>query len=233
MSSRDKKKSNISDTIRLIRKNKKYFLNVEDYEKILTNLYNEFSSNCGEGEEEDTILSKEFKINICRPILTVQKYNNFVSASKSYHHAEFVSECYKLGVESKFPLISLFYIESKYILAEEINLTELFDTVQKDPLINIYNKTNIVTIIRMFLNVCENAFTRNAKIISLIIIYDTLFRNFKFCLDNHRFFQTSKDKINTIIENDMNHLIEFEKKYNFDIKIFENWAEILNNTQLN
>lgn len=226
---------NIINTIGLIRKNKKYFPNDEEYVEILTNLYNELScekNNKKFSINKDDEILMDFNLNVDGPTLSDQLYENFLNDYINMKSGnDIINKMFSLGIEQKHPLLNMLFLENNLITDEQYNKLNVLETIQKEPLIKRYNKNKVISEIKLFLHL-NDLVIKKEKAICFMMTYNLLFQNYKFVMDHTKFFQTVKNKINSILNVDIETLKDFCLKYKIDVKIFENWAEILNNAQL-
>jgi len=221
---------NIINSIDLIRKNKKYFTNAQEYNQILTYLYQELSNkNMSDMNIDFDINFNSLKFS-SKKYLTDEEYICLLNLiiEKTYT----LENCLKIEniklICQKLPLFSMYlknlsnngnFLEDKYIICDL-------------PIINNeYNKILIVTQIKMLLKMCEISNGDN-KVIIFIILYDFIMRNFKFVLDNKKFGKTFFEKLKEVSKNDNDKLNLIIEKYNIDSKIIDKWIEVLENLYL-
>lgn len=236
-------KKNLIDTITLIRKNQRNFENREEYTQILTNLYNEISykeekakkkNQLNESDQLDNIV---FNPKISKSILTKSEYDNFLHTySNTHNQTDLIVKMYDISIEQKLPLIAYAYNEREIISPEQFaEMIDVLDmNIQQEPIPeNEYNKEQLIYKIKMLLHFCYIG-TKNIKIISVFMIFDLIFRNFKFVIDNKGFYEVVKNKINEFVKSndDCEKIKLFCQKYNIDHKIIFSWHETLNNMQV-
>ena len=234
---------NLIDTITLIRKNQRNFENREEYMQILTNLYNEIShkeekakkkKQLNESDQVDNIV---FNPKISKSILTNSTYNNFLHTyPNTYNQTDLIVRMYDISIKQKLPLIAYAYNEREIIspeqFAEMINVLDV--NIQQEPIPeHEYYKEQLICEIKMLLHMC-NIGTKNIKIISILMIFDLIFRNFKFVIDNKGFYEVVKNKINEFVksDDDCEKIKLFCQKYNINHNIIFSWHETLNNMQV-
>lgn len=213
---------NLLESINILKKNKRYFVSNDDYLKILTNLYNEISqknlSNSNEKLKEldsfDNIglenFNKDEKNKIFEDILSSF---NFESIFK-------INNINKLVLIN--PLFELLFVENKLI---ELDSAKKYH-IQTEPLFDQYNKQYIVDIIKILLKICGSSYGYRNKILVSIIIYDILFKNFQFIIDNKKFAITVKNKL-IEFKKDTYKFDEICDSYNLEKNILNKWSEIL------
>ena len=120
------------------------------------------------------------------------------------------------------PIFELLFVENKLI---ELNANKKY-YIQIEPIFEPYDKKNIVDIIKVLLKICEYAIGCRNKIITSIIIFDTIFKNFQFVIDNIKFGLTVKNKLIEVKKNN-DKFDELYDSYNLDKNILNKWCEIM------
>lgn len=215
--------SNLLETINILKRNKRYFASIDDYLKILTNLYNEISQknlmNVDIGIKEldglDDIVLEDFSND--------EKDKIFDEILKSFNFESIL----KIKNINKLVLINSLF----ELLFIEINLIELDPNkkyhIQTEPIFEIYNKQDVVNIIKILLKMCYSVVGIKKKVLISIILFDTIFKNFQLTIDNQKFGETVKTKLDEFKrENDVFN--EVCEKYNLEKNILDKWCEIMN-----
>lgn len=217
--------SGLIESIEILRKNKRNFVNQNDYTKILSNLYNEISNNikhCSVVESSFVKnLEKEFDSVQITNIITNKEYNNLLY---KILESDYISDIFKIKnitkLSTKYELFDLLYAENNLIV-----LGEKKYNVQIKPILNNYNKLENIEFIKMTLHLCAKAYGYKNKIIIMIIMFDYLFRNFKFVKDNNKFKIVLENKLNEFINDDhnINNINEVIEKYNLEKDLINKW----------
>lgn len=222
---------NLIETIEIVKKNKKCFNSQEDYLKIITNLYNEISeknllkSNLNKEPKFNEEILEEMNDN-----LKLSNYNkdeekilfNKILETFTFIDILKIKNFDKLSLNNQ--LFDLFFIENELMkFNPDINYH-----IQTELIIDKYDKEYLMKFIKVLLYLCEKAYGTNNKTLIVIIIYDTLFKNFQFVLDNNNFALTVKNKLKELeLQKDyFNQIIE---KYKFEKNFLEKWIEIFEN----
>ncbi len=210
---------NIIETIELIRKNKKCFVNQEDYLKILTNLYNELSN-------KNTTPEINFDFDLSDNEFNIKDYNLMLDKICSIENIKEILEIKNIKwLSNKNPLLNIFLFENNSI---KLNLDEIKINVQQEPQINNYDKEQLVKEIKTYLHICDIAPGYKNKAIIVILIFNIIFSNFQFVIDHNKFALTVKAKL-TELKKDTDKLYEICDKYNLDKKFFNSWCETFDN----
>lgn len=214
--------SNLLETINILKRNKRYFASNDDYLKILTNLYNEISHK--------NLLNMNIEIKELDGLEDInlddfgmeEKEKIFNEILKSFNFESIL----KIKNINKFVLINSLF----ELLFVENNLIELDQNkkyhVQIEPIFGIYDKQDIVNIIKVLLKMCESAVGYKNKALISIIIFDVIFKNFQFIIDNKKFGKTVKNKLDEF-KKDNDKIIEVCEKYNLEKNILEKWLEVM------
>ena len=214
--------NNLIESINLLRKNKKNFVNNEDYLKILTNLYNEISQK---NLSNSDIKLKELDgfNDIGLEDFTKDEKNKIfddILSSFNFESILKIKNINKLVIIN--PLFELLFVENKLI---ELNANKKY-YIQTEPIFTPYNKKIIVDIIKVLLKICDYAIGCRNKIIISIIIFDTLFKNFKFIIDHIDFAITVKNKL-IEFKKDSDKFNELNDSYNLEKNILDKWCELI------
>jgi hypothetical protein len=216
--------TNLIETINLLRKNKRYFGSNEDYLKILTNLYNEISDknssdqNLNFKELHDNIkniklhdLDQDEKKKIFDEILSSFNFDSILKI-KNINKLVFVN-----------PLFELVFVEN--------NLTQFVPDkkfqIQSEPIFDPYNKQDIIDLVKVLLEMCYKANGYKNKTILCIIIFDIIFKNFQFVIDNNKFAITVKNKL-IELKKDIDKIDEVCLKYQLEKDFLDKWIEVFN-----
>lgn len=91
----------------------------------------------------------------------------------------------------------------------EFNADKKFK-IQTEPIFSSYNNSNLIYLINVLLRMCKKSVGYKNKVLLSIIIFDVVFKNFNFILDNKQIalvvknklyqFNSDIDKINKIDE---------------------------------
>lgn len=273
-------KLNIITSIELIRKNKYYFSDLDEYNQLLNNLYfelleqnskskinynniynlinllenNKKSFNNDEFNQLQNLLTLELsnKRNLKKikqeqkqkqeqeqtqeQVLEPEQTLNFTNEE----YLNFLQEIISTNDFNKFlqlkKIIWLGFMNPFYkILLKENNLLEIDLTKEKiyfqdKPIIDIYNKKIIVESIKSLLHVIEITPQKKNKIIVSLIIFDYLFKNFKFVSDYPKFKIIFINKINNFVENENENFKQVLNEYDLDKDILYKWRDVLLNS---
>jgi hypothetical protein len=247
--------NNLIESIDLLRKNKRYFVNQEDYIKILTNLYNEISeknlnnnannfNNIKKNIKDDKLdkdqddklnkdqddkfdkdqddkfdkdqddkleLDEDDKLELFENIKSKNNFNEILK----------IKNFKKLSSINK--LFELLLIENNLIQFDSDTNYE----IQTIAICNKYDIQNIVNLIKVLLHICDTVKDYKNKVIIFIIIFDLIFKNFKFVIDHINFGITVKNKLNEF-ENHIDKINEVCKKYNLEKDILFKWSHEMN-----
>jgi hypothetical protein len=203
---------NIVKSIELLKKNKSQYDKNEYYYR-LNDLYQKMS-NCETNIIDDDLLNKVEYDELLENILkkkTHEEVLNITNFKKIYH----INKLFKLLL-----------IENSIIKQDNDKYN-----IQTEPIINInYDQPKIIKEIKTYLHLNEIIDCTHNKCIIVLIIFDTLLKNFKFVLDNEKFKISVKKKLNemNIIDNKekFNQIIN---NYNLDSEVFDKWEKILQN----
>lgn len=217
---------NLLESIKILKRNKKYFASNDDYMKILTNLYNEISQknlsspspniNINELDGFSDIKLKDFTEDEKNKILCeILRCFNFESILK-------IKNINKLVLIN--PLFELLFIENKLI---DLNPDKIYH-IQTEPIFKEYNKNKIIEFIKVLLRICELSTGFINKGLICIIIFDELFKNFQFVVDHNKFAITVKNKLDEF-KREKKKFDKICETYNLEKNIIDKWYEILNN----
>lgn len=217
--------SGLVESIEILRKNKRYFVNQNDYTKILLNLYNEISNNIKQCSIEEKIfvenLEKEFNSIQITNIITNKEYNDLLyNIQKKDYFPDILKIKNFTKLSTKYELFDLLYAENNLILLSK----KKYD-IQIKPILIDYNKLEVIDFIKMILYLCEKANGYKNKVIISIILFDFIFRNFKFVKDNHKFGITVKNKLEEYLNNngDIDKINYVIKEYNLEKDLINRW----------
>jgi hypothetical protein len=218
---------NLIESINLLKKNKRYFGPNDDYLKILINLYNEIS--------EKNLSNHNFDFKDLDVDLKNIKFEDFGQEEKNKLFDEILKSfnfdsILKIKNIDKLifinPLFELFYVENNLI---QFNPDKKFQ-IQSEPIIGSYNKQNIADLMKVIMWICQKSVDCKNKIIQFIILYDIIFKNFQFILDNKN--------LRVIVKHKLDELKQHEKvndictKYNLEKNFVEKWCEVFDSVDI-
>ena len=216
--------TNLVNTINLIRKNKKYFIDQEDYLKILTNLYNELSNKKFYADVEINFnlnLSEDCKLNYNDYLIFLNKIRTKTNL------CDILNLQHIKAISIKYPLFDLLLAENNLIILGQ----EYKFSIQNEPIINQYDKQLFCEEIKTFLYLCEKAIGYKNKTIISIIIFHIIFSNFQFVIDHPTFGIGIKQKLKHFKQNELDKIYEIADKYNLSKTFFDKWYETTENLQ--
>jgi hypothetical protein len=218
-------KLNIIEQIEQLRNNKQYIQN-DEYDYRLELLHKKLS-DCISKLHRDNNIEKNNKhhivdVNIRDNILYNIK-NNCINVQDVLNLKNIKKLIYF------FPLFELYLIENNFI-----NNTNKIINIQQEPIIDAYSKQDMVLAFGSILHLSAISNGYQNKVITILILYDIIFKNFQFILDHKYFFCVVKKKILEInsIASDVEKINNTLIKYNLDVNIFNKWTEILTNTNI-
>jgi hypothetical protein len=216
-------RTNIINLIRILENNKKY-INPNEFNQLYHLLSSELTivsdiSNISGGIRQHVCFTENEYCCLLDKILEINNFNEFLNL-KDFKQLVYKNSLFKILLN-----------ENKTLLNKN-NLTQLEDlskekfSLQINPIEN-YEKKMIVKEIKTLLKICEIAKGKINKVIIVLIIYDTVFKNFKIVTEHEKFKIVVSAKINEIIENNMEEFNLVFNKYNLDINAIYKWQEIL------
>lgn len=221
---------NLLETINLLKKNKKYFPSNDDYLKILTNLYNEISqknsSNIITLDLDIITLNLDEFDNIKLESFTEEEKNKLfddICESFSFESMLKLKNINKLSIIS--PLFELMFVENELI---EFDSNKKY-LIQTEPILDKYNKYNIVSYIKVLLHMCNITIRYKNKILIFMIICDELFKNFQFVIDHKQFSITVKNKLIEFKKHKQDKFDIICETYNLEKNILDKWYEVMEN----
>jgi len=237
-------KLNIIEQIELLRSNKKCYNDIEEYNYKLNQSYIKLS-NCIKEINNKEINNEEMNDKeINDEEMNDKEINDEEIYDEKIYNKEIYNElllntikinCFTIKdvlafenirkISDIFPLFDLYLIENKFLICENKNFC-----VQTIPILNDYDKLNILSNIKFLLYLCDISQDSKSKIIVIIMLYDELFKNFKFLLDNKKFYFTIEKKINDFLNNkndEISKINDILEKYNLDINLFNIWKKFL------
>lgn len=209
----------ILESIKILKKNK-FQYDEDEYNYKLTQLY-EKMSNCNKiNTEKSNYLIKNNNVE-----MTEYKHEKLISDIFQTLNS---NEMFKIKHFNKInqinELFNLLLIENNLIDKKETNKENY--KIQTIPIIEEnYDKNKIISDIKLYLHISDILFGPINKCIMTIIIYDTIFKNFKFLMDHEKFKITVKIKFEELTkEKDKFDIVAI--KYNLDNNFFNEWIKI-------
>lgn len=126
-------------------------------------------------------------------------------------------------LSKKIPLFDLFLIEQN-VIEKDPNAQY---SVQTTPVLKHMSMHELVKLIKFLLLLNEKVSGKILKCIISIMIYDLLFRNFKFCKDHSKFAHTMKNKIKEF-ESESEVFNNVSDKYDLESNLVQKWHNKLN-----
>ena len=214
-------KLDIIERIEFLRNNKKNYNNIEEYNYKINRLYNELSTCIKKNEEINNEKINNEEIN--NEEINNEEINNESLFNTINLKCNNIMDILALKNIKKlsciFPLFDLYLIENNVI--EYTNKNYYVQTI---PILDNYNKNEIIKNIKLLLHLSEISTGYKNKVILFIIIYDELFKNFKFVLDDEKFHHAAKNKLNDL-QNDIDKINEIIKKYDLNKNLFDNFKK--------
>ena len=212
----------IIECIEILRKNKKNFTTFDEYNNLLELLYQELDNinNINYIHIHNLILNDND--DIIKNDIYNKKYDDIIYNYKFNCLSDLLNCKYKKILVLKFPLLNLLYQENNKPYYKNLELS-----IQNNPIIEINKKHNLINDIKLLLNIFANIVKIENRSIIIIVICDLIFRNFYFAIENKKFLEVFKNKINEF--NNENILKNILIKYNFNETIIQQWCEILEN----
>lgn len=224
----------IIEQIEQLKKDINNFDNLNDYYNKLHSLYKQLSNTINENKkqliesEQPTHVIHKEELNLIdnKLNLTDDEKINVIETMifGHYSHVDLIKNPDIKLLSKRYPLFDLFLIENNLMVWDPNIKYE----IQTEPIIGPYDKIEIVHKIKLLLQLCEIVINKQNKIIIILIIYDLIFKNFKFCLDNYNFSITIKNKFIEFIEV-KHHFDDVMNKYNLENNILNIWQEKINN----
>ena len=228
-----KNKIDMINTIELFRKYKRFFTNQEEYFQIMNNLYLELSNlNINLNNQTDTNLNNQTDTNLNNqiniPDIKLIKINNILDMDEQiFMYNELTKSTNLIYILDSLKVNNVSELNPQYdLLFDQYNIIELNPTIQynlqDEPVINPnYNKLLIVSKIKLLLHLCEMVTGYKNKVIVSLIIFDELFKNYRFVIEHQNFKITVKNKITEFKTQDNDKVNEILIKYNLDINILD------------
>lgn len=242
---------NIIDCVKILKKNKNSFDNINDYNKILTNLYKQYSIM---SELEENTIKKlnietlnslndsfeDININdISDEINKSNKYKNFLvqfSNVKSRLQANTIKNIDFFS--SKHKLFEIYLIINDIIQIPSNSNLKIY-IVQENPITNSSNKdfsSEIKVLLNLFdvMNVGDENILRKSKAVILIAMYDIIMKNYKIVINNNKFCAIIKNKFDEILNNPriMNTIKQISCEFIINENFIDTWTEIFENINL-
>ena len=216
-------KLEIIEQIYTLKKNKHTCENLNDYKNKINLLYKKLSlvinNNYPTKNELKENELKVDKFNLTDDEKISEIIINFMK-NKSYQYI--VNHPNIKLLSKKFPLFDLFLIENN-LLVRDPNIQY---EIQIIPIIDNYDKHTFISSISFLLELCMICEKSN-KILIVVIMYDYIFRNFKFSLEYTKYKYVVKNKLEEF-KQDMDVFNKFLIKYNLDQNIITKWYNTLN-----
>jgi hypothetical protein len=207
---------NIINQIEILRKNKKCY-NINEYNNKLTELYNNIS--------DIKIISLNNTNKIQNNIKLSKLYYEILNNCKNMNDILKLNDIQKLSL--RFPLFDLLFIENNLNIIKKSNNN--YNIQIKPILYDFYDKNQFIEELTILLKIFEfsNEHEYTNKILLIIIIFNELFLNFKFVIDNIKFMRTFKNKINEFEKEEIDKINFVINKYNLTKNCFNEWKNIL------
>lgn len=226
-------KLEIIEQINNVKRNKHKYKNYNDYNNEINLLYSKLSnsiskqnSNQIEKNEKNNIIKPDNPVDLVNTNLTdeekIEKVENDIIEFASYSYL-FETPDVKL-LSKKHPLFDLFLIENNLIIQDP----NIKYTIQIKPLEkNEFSRKTIKVLLKLN-EIVEGKINR---ILTVLIIFDYIFRNFSFRLSNDKkFITTIKNKLGEFKEfkEHKNVVNKITTKYNLNNDVIDLWLEELN-----
>ena len=219
-------KLEIIQEINTLKRNKYICQNTEQYYYKLNSLYKKLSDANGK-----TISQSIKEVQPVQPVQII--YKDELNLSDDDKISKVIDDIINYGTYSyllenpnikllskKYPLFDLFLIENNFI---EKNDNTIYEIKIKPNVENNF-KTFFIKEVKFMLKLCEIVKGKNNKVLIIIIIFDLIFKNFSFCLNNKKFGIQIKNKIREF-KLDIDIFNNLENKYNLEPNIIIKWCD--------
>lgn len=219
-------KLEIIQEINTLKRNKYICQNTEQYYYKLNSLYKKLSDTNGK-----TISQPIKEVQPVQPVQII--YKDELNLSDDDKISKVIDDIINYGTYSyllenpnikllskKYPLFDLFLIENNFI---EKNDNTIYEIKIKPNVENNF-KTFFIKEVKFMLKLCEIVKGKNNKVLIIIIIFDLIFKNFSFCLNNKKFGILIKNKIREF-KLDIDIFNNLENKYNLEPNIIIKWCD--------
>lgn len=205
--------NNIIESMNILKNNKNNYENKFEYYEKINKLYEDMSKyNQTRNDLYNISLTDTEYENLLNDILKIKNSNQIINIKN-------FNKLYKIN-----KLFKLLLIENNIIKSDLINDNNYH--IQTEPIIEEqYNKVKIIHEIKTYLHLTEIMSGTINKCIIVIVIFDTILKNYKLVLEHERFKICIEQKINEFYD-DKEVINMVIKKYNLDNSFFDKWKKI-------
>lgn len=218
-------KLEIIQEINTLKRNKYKCQNTEQYYYKLNSLYKKLSDANGK-----TISQPIKEVQPVQPVQII--YKDELNLSDDDKISKVIDDIINFGTHSyllenpnvkllskKYPLFDLFLIENNFIEKNDNTIHE----IKIKPNVEKNVNTFFIKEVKFMLKLCEIVKGKNNKVLIIIMIFDLIFKNFSFCLNNKKFGIQIKNKIREF-KLDIDIFNNLENKYNLEPNIIIKWC---------